>query len=270
MKLRKIIALFIALVTLITCLTSCGKSFEERMEKAEEDFRSNPYRVGVSIDLSCSDSELAGVFEELENNTAAVYFAGGSFKSTSNTKITVEGVGVYDFNTSCVAKDGILCVNHSYTEPDGTAVMGGKNWVKITSDEQRTVARKLCLVGGITADDFGAVAVSKVKKKKVLATYTEPTVNVRIVLEKMIIDLLEFQCDKVSVKDASLTVELYKDRYKSATVECEYDITVSGITCTLRAAVRLDFSTDGEFDISYPSDAENYKEAELGEIIDLL
>lgn len=268
MKLKKILSLAVVLATLLSVLTSCGKSFGDRMQMCEKHFRSNQSKVDISLELCCLDEELSGACRELQRNKTTIYFDGTKFKAVNEIGMSV-GEDEYYFNTVYTGVNGAFYSHTTYSHADGAQTGDKKSWASVSADELKALASRICLVGGVTADGFGSVSETKLGKKSFSAKYTDPSDSVRSAVEKMMTRLFEGACESVSAKNATLTVNLKDGHYESAVVECEVDVVINEKTYTVGAVVRLSFSFDDTVTVTSPSDFSDYQKQTIENILSI-
>lgn len=265
MKLKRIISLGMAAVLAIS-LTSCAKTPESLIEKADKKLERGKYTVEVDIDYTASDKAISGVLEQLEGSDTKLYFDGEDV--LVEQRMTIDyGEGSTSFFGNHVIVDGTVYSDSGYT------VSGGGNTVKqrasITDGQKKELIEKASVIGGIGIDDFASSETLKRDGDRVILS-TGAGEELKARLEKIMISELSDTAEKVGVKDAKLTIELDGKKYDTVTLICDYEITMSGLTYTVRAEYELEYDYDERVDITAPQNPYEYSEMELEKILGTL
>jgi hypothetical protein len=263
MRLNRIISFTVALVLILSCLTSCAKTPEQLVENAEAALASRPYAVEVDIDFDVQSDVISGIFDEIERQEIALYFDGDRFKAVNDQRINY-GSGEATFLSTYTVVDGVLYVALDYT------MLGASDSIRskalINGEKREELENKLSLVGGLSLSDFSSVVGKKVDGDHVIVC-TEISDDGRVLLEKMLVSQLESASELVKAKDATMTVEIDGGKYDSVIVRCDYDVTMSGKTYTVGMTVELEYDYDERFDVSVPADPDGYDDVNIDNLV---
>lgn len=255
MKFRRLTALITLIAICLATLTSCGK-LEKKLAKAEDHFRSSPYKMDVTVDFTAEDEEIAGIFSELERTQTTVYFDGTSFKSVNVMSIDT-GDSLYKFSTVYTVIGQTAYRDIAY-ETDGIPSSPIKSYAFLDDAQRLTLAYKVSRVGGVTTGGFANLTDTKIDKKTVSVLCTEASDEVKESLRKMMVSFFEGSLERAVAKSVTLTLVLFDGHYKSAVVSCDYDVTIGGKVYSVSAAVNLAFDFGNDYKVYTPADASEY------------
>lgn len=260
----RIISVLLVIVTVLSVLTSCSKSFDERLDKADKLLDGKPYVIEVELDFRCDDAEMSGMFDELEKNYTTVYVKDGKMKIVNKLDIN-DGEKVNSFYTVYTMIDGVVYYDLKYSV-DGIVSKENKYYSAITDGQRRTLVDSMCLFGGVSLDGFTAMN-EKRDGDEHSAVYTGPSSENTIVIEKMLASLLEGACSNVSLIDSSLCVELEDKRYDTVVLNCQYTVVISGKTYPVGLTAELEFDYDEIFSVTLPDNTDSYTATDIENII---
>lgn len=250
----------------LTALTCCGK-LDKKLDKAEDHFRSNPYSVKISVDFTAADEEIAGIFSELERTETTVYFDGASFKSVNVMSIDT-GDSLYKFSTVYTVIGQTAYRDIAY-ETDGIPSSPIKSYAFLDDAQRQTLAYRVSRVGGVTTGGFANLTDTKIDKKTVSIDCTEANDAVKESLRQMMVSFFEGALEKAVAKSVSMTLVLQDGHYKTATVHCDYDVTIGGKVYSVSCVVNLELDFGSAYKVYTPEDASNYSLIDPEDIIPL-
>ena len=256
---NKSTALLLILSLLTLTFASCKQTPEKMREKANERLEKRGCEVEVEIDFDCQVPTLSKIFDELERNETTIRMKDGNFYALNVSDLNTNGVD-YSFSSEYTLVGDNLYLKMSSGKESKLV------WGAITDEEQTTLINSLFYIGGISAEDFGEVSESKVEDT-LITTYSSESQNVRIILEKSLIALLSGVGDSVKAENVRMVVEIEDNEYETVTVYCDYETVISGITIPLTAEIELDFDFGERINIKAPSNANEYVEIDMSDII---
>ena len=263
MKLRKIISLLIATVLILSTLTSCARTPEEMAKRADETLEKKAYSIEIEIDYHTVDSEVAGLFDQLERSETTLYFKGDAFKAVNDLTID-DGDGDINFHSVYTVFDGTLYSNLVYT------VDGVPNPIKskaeIGSDDLATFISSQRIIGNVSAEDFKNATLEK-KDGNVYLVCSDVSEELYIALEKALVAQLEASSDSVKATQIKMSAELDGKRYDTITVDSNFTVNLNGKSYFVGMKVELEFDYDDHFDVSAPLDASEYSTVSLDVLI---
>ena len=263
---KRIIALFISVVLILSSLTSCGKTEEELIGLAENELAKRPYTVEVDLEYRCNNTEISGVFEQLEDTYTVIYVDGKELRAVKDLSISIDKDD-YRFVDSYTVIDGtVYCENVYYADGIPHAK---KNMALISNDQTRILFGDIAVIGDVSASDFSDVTQVKNGKKSVI-TYNGASESAIIALENAMVSQLELEAGSgslVKAKSLEMTVEIKGKRYESITLMCDYLVTLSGKTYEVSMTAELEFDYDETFDITRPADFGEYNNVNIDTIL---
>jgi len=224
-----------------------------------------PYIIEVEIDFDCLDDTVSGIFAEIENSETKIYVKDGRVRAV-NEQLIHEGENEYLFTKKYTVIGDTVYADIDYTVNGEDNGKLGKNKAKIDGAKTTALVKELCIIGGISADDFANTMDGKSDGEH-FAIYTGISERGREVLENVMKTQLEGTCDSASLLDATLTVKIDERKYDSATLLAEFGVEISGKTYPVSMCVELDFDYGESFDIYLPDDVDQYVENELDNFI---
>ena len=261
---KKIVSALILSAILVSNLVSCGKSVEKRMGKAEEYISSKPYTVSVSIDFTAAEG-VEAIFTEIATSKTKVYFRGANYHA-ENEEVISAGEDVYYFKTDYTSVGGTLYKDISYSEND--VPMGDTySYAAISAEKSLQLAGHLCLIGGVDVGGFADSTEIDRSRKALTMRYENASDEVKVALVEMMNNVSEGVLESVSVGAAALTLSIENDRYSTATLECDYEITIGGVAYAVTARVTLSFDYSESFSISHPVNADEYESIDLENLL---
>lgn len=263
---KKILSLILLASLLLSLFSSCSRTPESLIEKAEKKLKKGSYEIEVSVDYTVADEEIALIFEQLES---------------SETKILVEKDGVAiekalvidygevksEFINTYVIVGGRVFLDMSYKS--NGAVNSTKSSAALTDAEREDIVNRAKLIGNIGINSFNEVKCERLDGEyRIICTEVKEDSRAR--LEGILISELEGAVETVGIRSSCLTIVIDRSRYDSVTLECEYEITLSGKTYSLRAEYELEYDFDEWVDITIPENYASYSEVDLNAILDTL
>lgn len=255
MKFRRLTALITVMALALSVLTSCGK-LDKKLDMAGDHFRSNPCSVKITVDFTAADEDISGIFSELERTETTVYFDGINFKSQNVTSINT-GDEEYKFNTTYTVI-GETVYRETSCETSGIPLLPLKSYTFFDAEQRQTLAYKVSRVGGVTTDGFANLTDTKIDKNTISIDCTEASEEVKESLRRMMVSFFEGSLERAVAKSVSMTLVLHDGHYKSATVLCDYDVTIGGKVYSVSAVVNLAFDFGNSYRVYAPADATKY------------
>ena len=256
MKFGRLISFFLVLALSFTFLTSCSGKTEKRLAKADEHLSSNPYQIKISVDFDTAEEDIAGIFSELEKTVTTVWIDGDNFRSHNVTTIETSDAA-YEFNTTYIAI-GETAYREIFNESDGIPLLPIKSYTFLNAPERQSLLYNVCRVGGVTIGGFANLSETKLDKKVLSITCTEASDEVKESLRKMMVSFFEGSLERAVVNSVILTVNVKNNRYQTATVYCNYDVTIDGKVYSVSATVNMELSFGEEYRVYTPTDATRY------------
>lgn len=265
MRIKRIFKSLVCCFLVLSTCSSCAKSFDKRMEIANEKVIKKPCVIEVELDFNCSDATVSGIFEQLERSESSVYFKDGRLKAVNELKID-DGTDVYSYYTSYTVAGGVLYADINYAINGDAASDPKKVCADISEEEAKRLAGDTCIIGDVSTSGFSVVTESKSGRKRV-AVYSDPSDDNRRALEQIMTEQLEGSCDSVVLKWAELTIEIEKKKYNFVAITAKYDVTIKGTTYPVEMTVELDFDYDKRLNVYPPEDTSVYPKGDLKNII---
>ena len=265
MILKKIGALFLCAIMLLSALASCSKTPDSMIEKANKKLERKPYVMEVDLDFSSDDEVMSLIFEQLGRNETKVYVKDGRIRAVNEQYIDY-GDGDDGFITSYTFIDGVLY--HEITHVSGIASRTVKNKGEFSSDRMRSVLMELCIFGGLTKDMFSDVSEAKNEDERLIVC-KDATSEAKFILESAIVNLLDAEgvIKTVKANDIRYVIAVEGGKYESMTVVCDYTVTIGESTAAVRMEAEIEFDYDERFSIEIPDDVFDYTDADMNEII---
>lgn len=263
MKIGKIVSLILAISLLLSSLTSCGRTVEELVEKADKILEEKPYVIEVDIDYRTNDQDVAGIFDQLERSETVMYFKDGNLRARNDLSIDY-GEGDTKFISTYTVVDGILYFNINYTTDGVTRDVKSK--AAIDADKKAELENKLSLVGGIGASDFSDVILVRDEDEYEIVCLGVSDEK-QIELEKLLISQLESTAGSVKMTDVKMVIELDGRKYDTVTVYVEYNVVINGKNYSVGMTVELEYEYDARFDVTVPADASEYLDADIETLV---
>ena len=261
---KKILSLIILCAILTSSLVSCGKSAEKRMEKAEEYISSNPYIVSVSVDFDAAEG-VAAIFAEIGSSKTKVYFRGADYHA-ENESVIHTGAGVYHFKIDYTSVGGTLYKDTSYFEND-VQIGETHSYAAISAAQSLQLAKHVCLIGGVDVDGFADSEQIESSRKALTMRYENASDGVKKVLAEMMNAASEWVFESVTVGSAALTLSIEDNKYSTAVLECDFEVTLEGVAYAVTATVTLNFDYSESFGIYHPNNAGEYQKIELENLL---
>ena len=261
---KKILSLIILCAILTSSLVSCGKSAEKRMEKAEEYIASNPYIVSVSVGFDAAEG-VAAIFAEIGTSKTKVYFRGANYHAENESVIKVEE-DVYYFKTYYTSVGGTLYKDTSYFEND-VPVGETNSYAAISAAQSLQLANHLCLIGGVDAEGFADSTEIDRGRKSLTMRYENASDEVKAALVEMMNALSEGVFESVTAGSAALILSIEDNKYSTAVLECDFEVTLKNVSYTVTARVTLSFDYSESFGIYHPNNASEYEVIDLEKLL---
>ena len=267
MKIRKILSLLLAFAIFLS-FASCSRSGsvrgEEKRRIADEKLAKNKYVMEVELDFYCSDTEVKDIFDQLESSKTKIYVDGDNFRSVNDMFIEYDGNKV-TFNTEYTVFDGVVYRNMAYTANGATK--SSLAFAEADEETVRALIDKITVIGGVNADNYDGCD-TKQDDGDVELIYFTPNNDALIALENVMISQLESSCERVKADElTSLTIEFDGKRYESATVQCSYDVTISGKVYKVSMTAEIEFDYDERFEVKPPQNVSEYIRTEIENLI---
>ena len=266
MKIGRIIALLTVIALSLGALTSCG-GVEKKLDKAEDHFRSNPYQVKITVDFDTAAEDVAGIFSELEKTETTVIFDGASFTATNVTSIKA-GDFDYKFNTTYTVI-GETAYREISCESDGIPLLPKRSYTFLDATQRQTLAYKVARVGGVTTDGFANLTDTKIDSKTVSIECTEASDEVKESMRQMMVTFFEGTLERAVAKSVTLTLTLKDGHYHTATVVCDYDVTIGGTVYSVSARVNLELDFGYQYKVTAPAEPIRYSIIDPEEMLPL-
>ena len=261
---KKTLSLFVLCALLIPTLASCGKRVEKRMGKAEEYISSKPYTVSVGVDFT-ADEGVASIFSEIGTSKTKIYFKGANYHA-ENESVIKTGEDVYYFKTDYTSVGGTLYKDMSYTKNDDP-IGETHNRASISSKESRQLANYVCLVGAVDAEGFADSEELDHGRRSVTVRYENASDDVKAALAGMMNSVSEGVFETVTVGSATLTLSVKDNKYHTAIVECDYEVTIEEVSYAVTARVTLSFDYSESFGIYHPNNESEYEVIDLEKLL---
>ena len=251
MKTTKILALLMAIATLLCALTSCGLTPASAIAKAEKALAEAPYKIKMEMDLTCADKTYASIFEAM-NTKMTMFVDGDNFQMG----LSMSGVDV------------------TVTYVDGTAYYSMSAYgqsvrqkVTLTEEQKAEFMEKNGASVGVDAVDFSSLSMTKDEDGDKIITCTElPEAALNELIESTLGDMAT---DGISMtaKDVKMIVELDDGKYDTVTLTLTYVMTVAGQTVEIGAVIELEYDYgDDAKTVTAPKDASSYQTADYEDI----
>ena len=263
MKNRRIFSLLLVLSILVLSLASCAKTADEMIEKADKALNTRPYIVEVSVDYSCDDKTVSGIFEQMERMNTTVYFKNGNFRAENEIFISYDDQN-YKFDSVYTVIGDELYLKSSYN--DGTFPHISKSKAVISEEKKAELVNDLTIIGGIAVSDFSDVFVTKDEGDYILRC-SDASIDVLIVVENAILAQLESAVEKVKATDVEMIVELDGGKYDTVTILCDYNVTLQGETYFVSMEVELEYDYDEYFEIKTPVESDTYSVTDIDKLL---
>lgn len=261
---KRILSSIVLSAILITTLASCGKGAEKRIAKAEEYISSSPYAVSVSIQFTAAEG-VSTIFTQLSSSKTKVYFHGANYHAENESVIKVEE-DVYYFKTDYTSVGGTLYKDIYNTEND--ALLGETfSRAEISAEQSEKLANHLCLIGGVDAEDFADSTEIDRGRKSLTMRYENASDEVKAALVEMMNALSMSVFESVTAGAATLTVSIEDNKYSTAALECDFEVTLDGVAYAVTARVTLSFDYSDNFSISQPVNADEYEKIDLENLL---
>ena len=264
MKMRKVTAILLTAVLLLSAFTSCARKENDPISKAEDILASKAHAIEVDIDYHSVDTAVAGIFEQLERTETTLYFKNGSFKSVTDETINT-GEGDYHFHSEDTVVDGVLYRHLTYPVGDGIDAESNSQAL-VDSSQTQTLIGKHLIIGSIADEDFSRATVDK-RDGNTYLVLSDVSEQMYINLEKALVSQLQATSDSVKATAVKLTVELDGKRYDTVSVECNFNVTIDGKTYFVAMTVELEFEYDAHFDITPPANSYEYTTVKYEDMI---
>lgn len=263
MKVGKIVSLILILSLLASALFSCAKSPEKLTGKADAVLAKKTHVIEVDVDYTVESTAVSGIFDQLERREVKLLVDGDKVAIDDRMSISYSG-GDSEFVNTYIIIGGIVYMDMRYTSKEGSNSTKGKS--EISNADALSLKEKASVISGIGIDDFASSETLKRDGDRVILS-TGAGEELKARLEKIMISELSDTAEKVGVKDAKLTIELDGKKYDTVTLICDYEITMSGLTYTVRAEYELEYDYDERVDITAPANPSEYSEMELDIIL---
>lgn len=255
MMIRRITAILLITVLILSAFTSCKKATaEELIAEAEKTLAETSYVVEVEFDFHSVDTEVAGIFEQLERVETNLYFKDGSFKAVSDETINY-GDGDFRFYREDTVVDGVM---YSYlTYPMSGPSDAVKSKATVTDAQLDSLINKHLVIGKLTEDNFKGATFEN-RDGDTYVTVSEFSEEMYITLERALVNKLEGVSDSVKATSIRITAELDGERYDTVTVECAYNVVIEGKSYYVAMTLEFEYDYDERFEISAPADKDDY------------
>ena len=266
MSFKRIIALLLSVVLILSSLTSCSKTAEEIIDGAETALGKKPYTVEVEVDYRCNDLDASGIFEQIERTDTVIYVDGSYVKAAKDMSISYDD-GDYRFVDIYTVIDGVAYYEMDY---DVAGIPHrSKSKAVITDEQTYALFSGIAMIGDVSVSDFDDVTAVSHGRDSVI-TCQVASESAIIAMERIMASQLELDSEsKNSVKATKIemTVETDGGRYDSITVKCDYRVTLDGKAYDVSMSVELEFNYDDYFEINRPSDLGEYNDVGIENIL---
>ena len=257
---------------IIGCFVSCTKpeevkepTVDELITQADEAVKNFSYRVAVDMAFTGdeTDETTKQIISSLNNVEMLLSADGENAELSYGVEMEYEGISVA-VNMKMVSVGNTVYIMSEQSVDDQ------KNTVKmkaVATDEQlkELLGQTGSGVSDVTHSDFEKVEMSKVDGNYVITctNLKEDAVDkLNSVLASSAGDL-----SSVSVSNAKLTVEINNGKYQKATITCDYTLDIGDSEIiTLGASIDMNYTYE-DFDISAPSDANDYQDIDIDDML---
>lgn len=265
MKLKKIIGLTVAAALAIS-LTSCAKTPESLIEKADKKLGRSTYTVEVDIDYTAGDKEMSGILDQLEGAETKLYFDGEDVFIEQRMTLDYGEGSTEFFGDHVIVGDTVY--SHS-----GYTISGGGNTQKrmtaITDEQREALIEKAGIVIGIGIEDFSTVTLDKTDGDHFI-TCTGADEELNIMLENILVSQFEGVAQSIAVSNVRMLVEIEGGRYDTVSLTCDYGIVLSSKTYSAKAEFELEYDYDGHSKVKVPGNVNEYDPADFNSILNTI
>ena len=263
MKYSRIISVILAVVLILSTLTSCARTPEELVAKADKALDKKPYTVEIEVDYYSSNNTVSGIFEQLERLDSIVYVDGKDIKAVSDLSIN-DGDTENRFLNVYTLIDGIV---YLYTEyHTGAYKQEFKNKAEIDEDNTHLLMNNIFIVGDISTADFSTVTLEKRDGENVIVCRGVSESRL-IALEKAMANQMESTTEGIKAGNVEMFIEIDGGKYDTITVKCDYTVTIQGVKYPVSMSVELEFDYDERFVITSPADANEYSYVNIDQML---
>ena len=264
MMIRRIMSILLVTVLILSTLTSCKKvSADELITAAEQALTETPYVLEVELDFHSVDTDVAGIFEQLERIETTLYFKDGSFKAVTDETINY-GDGDFRFYREDTVVGGVMYSYLTYPMSGPSDVVRSK--AAVTDSQLNTLVNKYLVIGKLTEDNFKGATIEN-RDGDTYVTVSEFSEEMYITLERALVNKLEGVSDSVKATSIRLTAELEGERYDTITVECAYNVVIEGKSYYVAMTLEFEYDYDERFEISAPADKDDYSDMTFDNLI---
>ena len=263
MKYSRIISVILAVVLILSTLTSCARTPEELVAKADKALDKKPYTVEIEVDYYSSNNTVSGIFEQLERLDSIVYVDGKDIKAVSDLSIN-DGDTENRFLNVYTLIDGTV---YLYTEyHTGAYKQEFKNKAEIDEDNTHLLMNNIFIVGDISIADFSTVTLEKRDGENVIVCRGVSESRL-IALEKAMANQMESTTEGIKAGNVEMLIEIDGGKYDTITVKCDYTVTIQGVKYPVSMSVELEFDYDERFEITSPTDANEYSYVNIDQML---
>ena len=258
MKLRKLMALLLALTLSVFAFVSCGDPDDddidpvELVENAEAALANQPYYVDTTMSFECENEQIQAMFQNM---------GGTMTMAVDGKKVQMQmamDMSYYTVSIDAVIVDNVLYMNQTMSATGGVS-QSQKTKIAMTDEQYNEM---LGTMGGsssieVKPSDFESVTY-KVEDGAYVVTCTNLSADKYETLNGALGALP--QGTTVAVSDASYVLTVKGGKLEAAVLDATYAITTSGVTVDLDMSIELDYDFTKTVDIKVPADAEAYTE----------
>ena len=263
MKYSRIISVILAVVLILSTLTSCARTPEELVAKADKALDKKPYTVEIEVDYYSSNNTVSGIFEQLERLDSIVYVDGKNIKAVSDLSIN-DGDTENRFLNVYTLIDGIVYLYTDYHT--GAYKQEFKNKAEIDEDNTHLLMNNIFIVGDISIADFSTVTLEKRDGETVIVCRGVSESRL-IALEKAMANQMESTTEGIKAGNVEMLIEIDGGKYDTITVKCDYTVTIQGVKYPVSMSVELEFDYDERFEITSPTDANEYSYVNIDQML---
>lgn len=271
MKFRRLFSILIVACLIMGCLISCSKPEEDKeptvnelVAKADEAVKNSSYRVTMDMAFTGdeTDETTKQIITSLNNVEMLLSTDGNNAEVSYGMEIEYDGIVV------AVNMEMISVGNTVYILSE-QSVDGEKETVKMKATATEEQREELFGQTGSAATEITDSDFEKVEMKKVDGVYVITCTDIKEEsVDKLnsVLDSSAGASSSVSVSNAKLTFEIKDGKYQKATITCDYVMDIDGEKITLGASIDMKYTYE-DFDITAPSDAKDYQEIDIDDML---
>ncbi len=252
---KKILAILLMLALMCGMLAACsGSDPEALIAKADEALADAPYKVTMKMNFDCDNEELNTILSAMNmelpvivdgKNVSIVMSMDMMGESFSATATVVDNVMYYDLS---VAGQSIKM----------KASMNEEQYKKFMEEQNTSMV--------VNPEDFATLTVEKKDGKNHIAC-GEITEEGLKKINDMVADTLGAGDAEAEFNNISYDIILEDGKYDSMILNCDYAVTIEGVSYNMDFQISAEFTYDNIGKIVVPSDAASYTEVNYDDIM---